>query len=107
MTRATSMMLSSGVQHSGLGVMMSVIVKGMLMDDRKRRAIVGLATFRSLLGAGLAAMPWIAGAGLDGYGATQLGGGVAIVAMAPLMHRRPRLRWLQGLLAVSVFFLPF
>ncbi|MDB4965044.1 MAG: hypothetical protein JWN44_733 [Myxococcales bacterium] len=101
------MTLSSGVQHSGVGVMNSVTLRAMPLDDRKLRAIVGLATFRSFLGVALAAAPWISGAGLDGYGATQLGGGVAIVAMAPIMHRRARLRWIQGALALSVFFLPF
>ena len=60
-----------------------------------------------MLGAALAAMPWIAGEGLDGYGATQLAGGVVIVTIAPMMHARPGLRWIQGALALSVFFLPF
>jgi hypothetical protein len=79
----------------------------MPLDDRKRRATIGLAVFRSFLGTVLGVMPWIAGEGLDGYGATQLATGVAIVAMAPVMHKKPRLRWVQGALAMSVFFLPF
>lgn len=72
-----------------------------------RGPVVGLALFRVVVGAALAAMPWISGEGLDGYGATQLAGGLALVAIAPLMHARPSLRWVQALLAVSVLVCPF
>jgi hypothetical protein len=75
--------------------------------ERKRRAIVGLALFRASLGVVLALMPWIVGDGLDGYGATQVAAGVAIVAMAPWMNRWPQLRWLQALLALGILFAPF
>jgi len=77
------------------------------MDDRKRRATLGLLAFRASLGVALMAMPWIVGEGLDGYGATQVAGGVAVVALAPWMQRWPWLRLIQGALAMSVFFLPF
>jgi hypothetical protein len=66
-----------------------------------RGAVVGLALFRAFLGVVLAAMPWIAGDGLDGYGATQLASGAGMVALAFAMHRRPWLRWVQAALAVS------
>jgi hypothetical protein len=80
---------------------------GLIDDERKRRAIVGLALFRAFLGTVLAALPWIVGDGIDGYGATQLGSGLALVAMAPWMDRWPWLRFIQAALALGVLFLPF
>ena len=78
------------------------------MSERNPRAIVvGLALFRAFFGVLLIAMPWIVGNGVDGYGATNLGCGVAVVAAATQMHRAPWLRWVQAALAVAVFFLPF
>ena len=80
----------------------------MSMDERKLRATtVGLAAFRVFLGLMMIALPWIAGQGLDGYGATCVGCGVAIVAAATQMHRAPWLRWVQASLSMAVFFLPF
>ena len=55
----------------------------------------------------LGVMPWVMGNGLDGYGASNVGCAVAIVAMATQMHRAPWLRWVQGSLALAVLFLPF
>jgi hypothetical protein len=86
---------------------MSLTVRAMEMIDRKRRAILALALFRGSIGALFTAMPWIVGNGLDGYGATQIGCGVAVVACATQMHRAPWLRWVQASLALMVFFLPF
>lgn len=78
------------------------------MGERNLRAItIGLALFRSFFGLLLIAMPWIVGNGLDGYGATDIGCGVAVVAAATQMHRAPWLRWVQAALAMAVFFLPF
>ena len=78
------------------------------MDERNLRAMtVGLALFRIFMGALLIGMPWIVGNGLDGYGATDVGCGVAIVAAATQMHRAPWLRWVQASLAFVVFFAPF
>ena len=78
------------------------------MSERNPRAIVvGLALFRAFFGVLLIAMPWIVGNGVDGYGATNLGCGVAVVAAATQMHRAPWLRWVQAALAMAVFFLPF
>ena len=78
------------------------------MSERNPRAIVvGLALFRAFFGVLLIAMPWIVGNGIDGYGATNLGCGVAVVAAATQMHRAPWLRWVQAALAMAVFFLPF
>jgi hypothetical protein len=79
----------------------------MSMSDSKQRAIIGLALFRAFVGALVVSVPWVVGNGLDAYGATVVGCGVAIVAMAPLMHRAPGLRWVQALLAVALFFTPF
>jgi len=79
----------------------------MKLGDRRQRAIVALALFRGGIGALFAALPWIVGNGLDAYGATQLGCGVAVVAAATQMHRAPWLRWVQAALALAVFFLPF
>jgi hypothetical protein len=69
--------------------------------------VLGLAAFRIFVGALLGGMPWIVGSGLDGYGATNLGCAVAVVACATQMHRAPWLRWVQASLAFAVFFLPF
>jgi hypothetical protein len=78
------------------------------MDERNLRAMtVGLALFRVFMGALLIGMPWIVGNGLDGYGATDIGCGVAVVAAATQMHRAPWLRWVQASLAFVVFFAPF
>ena len=78
------------------------------MGDRNLRAmIIGLALFRSFIGALLVAMPWLVGNGLDAYGATNVGCGVAVVAAATQMHRAPWLRWVQASLAFVVFFAPF
>jgi hypothetical protein len=68
---------------------------------------LGLAALRSFCGLLLIAMPWIVGEGIDGYGATNIGCGVAVVAAATQMHRAPWLRWVQASLAMAVFFLPF
>ena len=78
------------------------------MDDRNLRAMtIGLALFRVFMGLLLIGMPWIIGNGLDGYGATNIGCGVAIVAAATQMHRAPWLRWVQASLAIVVFFAPY
>jgi len=78
------------------------------MGERKLRAmVVGLALLRAFMGGLLIAMPWLVGSGLDGYGATNIGCGVAIVAAATQMHRAPWLRWVQASLALVVFFAPF
>lgn len=69
--------------------------------------VIGLALFRSFVGALLIGMLWIVGNGIDGYGATVIGCGVAIVAMATQMHRAPWLRWLQASLALAVLFTPY
>jgi len=80
----------------------------MSTTDRNLRAItVGLALFRAFIGLLLGVMPWVVGSGLDGYGATNLGCAVAIVAAATQMHRAPWLRWVQASLAFAVLFLPF
>jgi hypothetical protein len=68
---------------------------------------IGLAAGRIFTGVLLGAMPWIVGNGLDGYGATNIGCAVAVVAAATQMHRAPWLRWVQAALAMAVFFLPF
>jgi hypothetical protein len=72
-----------------------------------RRAVVGLALFRGFLGFLLAMLPWLAGEGLDGCGLTQLGAGVAVIALALGAHRRPSLRWALAALALAVLFTPF
>jgi hypothetical protein len=69
--------------------------------------IVGLALLRAFLGALLIAEPWLVGSGLDGYGATSVGLGVALIAAGTQMHRAPWLRWVQAALAMGVFFAPF
>src|SRR5436305_6640194 len=80
----------------------------MPMGERNLRAMtVGLALLRAFMGALLIGMPWIVGGGLDGYGATNIGCGVAVVAAATQMHRAPWLRWVQASLAFVVFFAPF
>jgi len=80
----------------------------MSTTDRNLRAItVGLALFRAFIGLLLGVMPWVVGSGLDGYGATNLGCAVAIVAAATQMHRAPWLRWVQASLAMAVLFVPF
>jgi hypothetical protein len=76
-------------------------------SERKRRATIGLALFRGTIGVLLVALPWLIGNGLDGYGKTQLACGVAVVAVAALIHRALWLRWVQASLALLVFFLPF
>lgn len=76
-------------------------------NSNLRAMTIGLAAFRSFFGVLLIAMPWIIGNGLDGYGATDIGCGVAVVAAATQMHRAPWLRWVQAALAMAVFFLPF
>jgi len=101
------MMLSSGVQHSGCGVMMSVILRAMSGNRSKRRATYGLALFRAALGVFLVAMPWLVGSGLDGYGITNVAGGVAIVAVALASGGALWGRWVQASLALGVFFAPF
>ncbi len=75
--------------------------------ERRKRAIVGLALFRGAVGALLIAAPWVIGNGLDGYGAIEIGCGVAVVAAATQMHRAPWLRWVQASLAMTVLFSPF
>jgi hypothetical protein len=78
------------------------------MGERNLRAmVVGLALFRAFVGLLLIGMPWIVGNGIDGYGATNIGCGVAVVAAATQMHRAPWLRWVQASLAFAVFFAPF
>ena len=78
------------------------------MGNSNLRAMVwGLMAFRAFVGALLIGMPWIVGNGLDGYGATDIGCGVAVVAAATQMHRAPWLRWVQASLAMAVLFLPF
>ena len=53
------------------------------MGNSNLRAMVwGLMAFRAFVGALLIGMPWIVGLGLDGYGATSVGLGVAVVAAA-------------------------
>jgi hypothetical protein len=69
--------------------------------------VVGLAAFRIFVGLLLGIMPWVVGNGLDGYGATNVGCAVAIVAAATQMHRAPWLRWVQASLAFAIFFAPF
>ena len=69
--------------------------------------IVGLALFRAFVGALVIAQPWLVGNGLDGYGATSVGLGVATIAAASLAHRAPWLRWMFLALALGMFFLPF
>ena len=77
-------------------------------DDRgPRRLIVGLALFRAFVGALVIAEPWLVGSGLDGYGATTVGLGVAIIAAATQAHRAPWLRWVFLALALGLFFSPF
>jgi hypothetical protein len=77
------------------------------MSERNDRAIIGLAAFRASMGALVVAVPWIVGNGLDAYGTTEVATGVALVALAPLMHRAPWLRWVQASLAMALFFAPF
>jgi len=78
------------------------------MGNSNLRAMVwGLMAFRAFVGALLIGMPWIVGLGLDGYGATSVGLGVAVVAAATQMHRAPWLRWVQASLAMAVLFVPF
>ncbi|HEX9102408.1 MAG TPA: hypothetical protein VF997_09400 [Polyangia bacterium] len=72
-----------------------------------RTMTIALAAFRAFIGALLVGMPWIVGNGLDGYGATCVGLGVAVIAAAVQMHRAPWLRWVQAALAFAVFFAPF
>ena len=69
--------------------------------------VIGLAAFRAFVGLLIGIMPWVVGNGLDGYGATNVGCAVAIVAAATQMHRAPWLRWVQASLAFAVFFAPF
>lgn len=76
-------------------------------NSNLRAMVLGLMAFRAFLGALLIGMPWIVGNGLDGYGASDLGCGVAVVAAATQMHRAPWLRWVQASLALAVWFLPF
>ncbi len=76
-------------------------------NSNLRAMVIGLAALRAFCGALLIGMPWIVGNGLDGYGATDVGCGVAVVAAATQMHRAPWLRWVQAALALAVFFLPF
>lgn len=102
------MTLSSGVQHLGSGVMTSLILWAMTKDERNLRAMtIGLALARAFMGALLIALPWVVGNGIDGYGATNVGCGVAVVAAATQLHRAPWLRWVQASLAFVVFFAPF
>lgn len=76
--------------------------------ERNLRAIViGLAAFRAFCGLLIGILPWVFGNGLDGYGATNVGCAVAIVAAATQMHRAPWLRWVQASLAFAVLFSPF
>ena len=77
------------------------------MSDRNSRATVGLALFRMLTGALVISVPWVVGEGLDAYGVTEVATGVALVALAPLMHRAAWLRWVQAALAIELFFAPF
>jgi hypothetical protein len=69
--------------------------------------VIGLAAFRAFCGLLIGILPWVFGSGLDGYGATNVGCAVAIVAAATQMHRAPWLRWVQASLAFAVMFLPF
>jgi hypothetical protein len=77
------------------------------MNERNHRAIIGLALFRAFVGALTVSVPWVVGNGLDPYGMTNVATGVALVALAPLMHRAPALRWVQLALAMALFFTPF
>jgi hypothetical protein len=79
----------------------------MANDSGQRRLLVTLALFRCFIGLLLIGQPWIVGNGLDGYGASSIGVGVAVIAAATQMHRAPWLRWVQAGLAFAVFFLPF
>lgn len=72
-----------------------------------RRLNVGLALFRVFFGLLAVASPWLVGDGLDAYGATSVGCGVAVIAAATQMHRAQWLRWVQAALAIAVFFAPF
>ena len=45
--------------------------------------------------------------GLDAYGATTVGIGVAVIAAATQIHRAPWLRWVLASLAMAVLFSPF
>jgi hypothetical protein len=77
------------------------------MDRQDRRVNVGLALFRAFVGALAIAEPWLVGHGLDAYGATSVGLGVAVIAAATQIHRAPWLRWVQAALALAVLFSPF
>jgi len=80
----------------------------MTRSERNLRAIIiGLAAFRAFCGLLVGILPWVFGNGLDGYGATNVGCAVAIVAAATQAHRAPWLRWVQASLAFAVLFLPF
>ena len=48
-----------------------------------------LALFRVFFGLLAVASPWLVGDGLDAYGATSVGCGVAVIAAATQMHRAP------------------
>jgi hypothetical protein len=76
-------------------------------DRGPRRLIVGLALFRAFVGALAIAAPWLVGSGLDAYGATSVGLGVATIAAATQVHRAPWLRWVLAALALAILFSPF
>jgi magnesium-transporting ATPase (P-type) len=76
-------------------------------NSNLRAMVLGLMALRAFIGALLIGMPWIVGEGLDRYGATSVGLGVAVVAAATQMHRAPWLRWVQLALAFAVMFVPF
>lgn len=77
------------------------------MERGQRRVNVGLALFRAFVGVLAIAEPWLVGHGLDAYGATSVGLGVAVIAAATQIHRAPWLRWVQAALALAVLFSPF
>jgi hypothetical protein len=79
----------------------------MANDSGQRRLNVTLALLRAFIGVLLIGQPWIVGNGLDGYGATSVGIGVAVIAAASQMHRAQWLRWVQAALSMGVFFSPF
>lgn len=77
------------------------------MERGQRQVVVGLALFRAFIGALAVAEPWLVGHGLDAYGATSVGIGVAVIAAATQIHRAPWLRWVLAALAMAVLFSPF
>ena len=79
----------------------------MANDSGQRRLLVSLALVRCFIGVLLIVQPWVVGNGLDGYGASSIGVGVAVIAAATQMHRAPWLRWVQAALSMVVFFAPF